>query len=141
MGFCESTLFTEESKPDHCFSLLLHLVTAMPQTTYNRPWPGWVVLAVTLPLTALFVAMAVTQGAKSPGPWIVLMADALVLILFTILDPEVTVKSRKVLPDGSVVNVRRPLVGFKKYETQVGLTGGYEVRFDGFRYEEAYLRI
>lgn len=113
----------------------------MPQTLYNRAWPRWLVLAVTLPLTALLIAMAVTQGLRSPAMWIVLVVEALTLILFTVLDPEVTIKSRRVMPDGRVVNVRRPLVGFKKYETQVGVLGGYEVRVDGFRYEEAYVRI
>jgi hypothetical protein len=113
----------------------------MPQTLYKRPWPRWVVLAVILPLTGLLIAMAATQGIQSPATWTVLLVEALALILFTVLDPEVTIKSRRVLPDGSVVRVRRPIVGFKKYETQVGVLGGYEVRFDGFRYEEAYLRI
>lgn len=38
--------------------------------------------------------------------------------------------------------MRRPFVGFKRWEVQVGLTGGYEVRaVDGWRYEPALIRI
>ncbi|KAI1373970.1 hypothetical protein F4677DRAFT_185099 [Hypoxylon crocopeplum] len=113
----------------------------MPQTMYNRPWPSWVILAVTIPLTALLVAMGITQGVHSLATWIVLLVDVLALITLSILDPEVTIESRKVLPDGNAVTVRRPIVGFKKCERIVGVTGGYEVRVDGFRYEEAYIRI
>lgn len=108
---------------------------------YNRPWPRWLALAVALPLTALVIALAVTRGPSSPATWIALGVEALALVALTVLDPEVTIESRKALPDGRVVTVRRPIVGFKKWERKVGVSGGYEVRVDGFRYEEAYLRI
>jgi len=108
---------------------------------YNRLWPRWVPFAVTLPLTALFIAMVVTRGVKSLTPWIILVVDAIALIVLAILDPEVTIETHKVLLDGRLVPVRRPIVGFKRCEREVGVTGGYEVRVDGFRYEEAYFRI
>lgn len=35
--------------------------------------------------------------------------------------------------------MRRPIVGFKRYERKVGVTGGYAVSVDWFRYEEGFL--
>ncbi|KAI1122982.1 hypothetical protein F5Y10DRAFT_62716 [Nemania abortiva] len=113
----------------------------MPQTVYRRPWPQWLVFAISLPLSAAWIILIIVQGATSHPAVIVGAADLLVLVLFTVLDPETTITTRKALPDGTVVKVRRPLVGFKKYEAPLGLTGGYEVRIDGFRYEPAYIRI
>lgn len=81
------------------------------------------------------------QGATSPTALSLGAACILVRFLFTVLDPDTTIESHKALPDGTVVDVRRPLVGFKRYEEPLGVTGGYEVRYDGYRYEPAYIRI
>ncbi|KAI0412441.1 hypothetical protein F5X98DRAFT_379789 [Xylaria grammica] len=113
----------------------------MPQTMYRRPWPAWLVLVLSLPLSITWIILILVQGNHSLAAPIVGGIDILVLLVFTILDPEVTITSRKVMPDGTVVSVRRPIVGFKRLESQLGLTGGYEVRIDGFRYEPAYIRI
>ncbi|KAI0465694.1 hypothetical protein F4859DRAFT_519805 [Xylaria cf. heliscus] len=113
----------------------------MPQTVYQRPWPSWLVLAISLPLTIAWVVLIFTEHATSPAAAIVGSTNILVLFIFTILDPETTITSRKVLSDGTMVKVRRPIIGFKSYESPLGLTGGYEVRIDGFRYEPAYIRI
>ncbi|KAI1328695.1 hypothetical protein F5Y16DRAFT_398149 [Xylariaceae sp. FL0255] len=113
----------------------------MPQTMYLRPWPDWLWLAITLPLVVLWVVLIWTLGANT-GP--ALLSGFLYLIvlgIFVLLDPETTTYTRKTLEDGTTVTVRRPLFGFKKYESLVGLTGGYEVRVDGYRYERAYIRI
>ncbi len=108
---------------------------------YNRPWPRWVPFAILMLLAGVLGAVQLTLGFRSPAIWIILLFGAIILVAFVILDPEVTIKSHKKLPDGRVVTVRRPIVGFKKYERAVGVTVGYEVRVDGFRYEEAYFRI
>ncbi|TRX87991.1 hypothetical protein FHL15_011132 [Xylaria flabelliformis] len=113
----------------------------MPQTVYRRPWPQWLVLVINLPLTIASLILIFTEGAISRAAVIVTSADVLVLLVFTILDPETTITSRGVLPDGTVVKVRRPIIGFKRCESPLGLTGGYEVRIDGFRYEPAYIRV
>ncbi|KAI0522093.1 hypothetical protein F5B22DRAFT_458397 [Xylaria bambusicola] len=112
----------------------------MPQTVYRRPWPTWLSVALVFPLTIAWIALIIIQGTS--GAAITIGAiDILVLIVFTILDPEVTIESRKIMPDGTVVNVRRPIVGFKRLESPLGVTGGYEVRIDGYRYEPAYIRL
>ncbi|KAI0425057.1 hypothetical protein F5Y09DRAFT_117257 [Xylaria sp. FL1042] len=113
----------------------------MPQTVYRRPWPAWLILAPGLPLSVSWVILIIVRGAKSGAALFVGAADILVLLVFTILDPEFTIVSRKVLPDETLVNVRRPIVGLKRLESPLGLTGGYEVRIDGYRYEPAYIRI
>ncbi|KAI0551694.1 hypothetical protein F4679DRAFT_122127 [Xylaria curta] len=113
----------------------------MPQTVYQRPWPQWLALAVVLPLTIAWLVLIFTEGAVSRAATILGSTDILVLLVFTILDPETTITSSGVLPDGTIVKVRRPIIGFKRYESSLGLTGGYEVRIDGFRYEPAYIRI
>lgn len=63
-------------------------------------------------------------------------------ILSVLIDPEVCYLwfTRK-NPDGTKIKVIKPLIGFRKYETQIGFTGGYEVRYDGWRYEPAFIRI
>ncbi|KAI0143798.1 hypothetical protein GGR57DRAFT_340102 [Xylariaceae sp. FL1272] len=113
----------------------------MPQTIYTRPWPEWLPLAIMLPLLILWIVLAATQGIGSLPATGVTFALSLSLSSFTLLDPETTTYTQKTLDDGTQVTVRRPLVGFKKYESLVGLTGGYEVRYDGYRYERAHVRI
>ncbi|KAI3327098.1 hypothetical protein HD806DRAFT_485980 [Xylariaceae sp. AK1471] len=113
----------------------------MPQTVYRSPWPAWLPIAISIPLSVGWFIIAAMQGATSYTAVFIGITILVVLLTFTVLDPECTVTSRKTLPDGTAVRVRRPIVGFKRYESQLGLTGGYEVRFDGFRYEPAYIRI
>lgn len=108
---------------------------------YNRPYPAWLILAVCLPLTTVVVVLLIVQGVGSRAPWIVLLINLLAMGVFAILAPDFTINSRRRMSDGTVQQVRRPLIGFRRCEKKVGLTGGYEVRVDGFRYEEAYLRI
>lgn len=99
------------------------------------------VLTISLPLTIAWLILIFLKGAISRAAVIVGSTDILVLLVFLVLDPETTITSRKVLPDGTAVKVRRPIIGFKRCESPLGLTGGYEVRIDGFRYEPAYIRI
>lgn len=108
---------------------------------YNRPYPAWLVLAVCLPLTAAVLVLAAVEGLASPAPWAALLANLAALGAFAVLAPDFTIGSRRTMPDGTVRRVRRPLVGFRRCERTVGATGGYEVRVDGYRYEEAYIRI
>lgn len=59
----------------------------------------------------------------------------------TIFDTGTAIVTRKELEDGTIVPVKRPLIGLKLHEIEVGVTGGCEVRSDGYRYEQALLRI
>ncbi|KAI1186551.1 hypothetical protein F5B17DRAFT_431472 [Nemania serpens] len=113
----------------------------MPQTVYRAPWPYWLPTLTSCPLVIAWVTLMFKQGATSPTALSLGAACILVRFLFTVLDPDTTIESHKALPDGTVVDVRRPLVGFKRYEEPLGVTGGYEVRYDGYRYEPAYIRI
>jgi len=113
----------------------------MPQVYYQRLLPSWILLIEALIFIAILIAVAVTQGVTSQAVWIVIFVQFLVQSLLTILDPGTTIESLKKMDDGSVVKVRRPIIGFRKCERIVGSTGGYEVRIDGFRYEEAYIRL
>lgn len=113
----------------------------MAQTRYNRPWPLWVPVVIFLPFTCALVGIAIVYGVQRPHVWIAIAVETLALLLMTALDPETTIESKGMLDDGTPVRVRRPLVGFKRLERKVGVTGGYEVRFDGYRYEEAYIRL
>ncbi|KAI1296135.1 hypothetical protein F5Y03DRAFT_398967 [Xylaria venustula] len=124
-----------------CYNELSSIHIEMPQTVYRRPWPSWLILATSLPLSITWIVLIFVQGGKSVAALFVGATDILVLLVFSILDPEFTITSRKALPDGTVVNVRRPIIGFKHLESPLGVTGGYEVRIDGFRYEPAYIRI
>ncbi|KAJ3577069.1 hypothetical protein NPX13_g3502 [Xylaria arbuscula] len=108
---------------------------------YRRPWPSWLAAAISIPLSITWIVLIFVYRNKSAAAPIVGAINITVLVIFTLLDPEVTISSRKVMPDGTVVNVRRPIVGFKRLESPLGLTGGYEVRIDGYRYEPAYIRI
>jgi hypothetical protein len=113
----------------------------MPQTVYRRPWPEWLVLAISIPLTVAWLVITITRGLTSYAALSIGITVIVVLLIFTVLDPETTILHCQIQPDGTVIRVKRPIVGFKRYESQLGLTGGYEVRVDGFRYERAYIRI
>lgn len=108
---------------------------------YQCPWPEWVALAIRLPLAVGWLVLIIVLGVSSDATLIVGILHFVAQLVFIFGDPETTITTRKALPDGTVVKVRRPIIGFKRYESPLGLTGGYEVRIDGYRYEPAYIRI
>lgn len=114
----------------------------MAQTRYKRPYSLHLFFAIYFPLVVVLVVLIVTLGTQHPASVSVL---ALVVVLGTlahIFDPDTAYHHTKTtLDDGTVVRVKRPYIGFKHLETKVGVTGNYEVRFDGWRYEEALIRI
>ncbi|KAI1818666.1 hypothetical protein GGS20DRAFT_581420 [Poronia punctata] len=111
------------------------------KTVYRRAWPRWLAPAIAIPLEIAWITIGFTQGFITKAASITGLVALLVLIFFTLIDPETTIPSRRTMPDGTTVNVRRPLFGLRRDETPLGLTGGYEVRIDGYRYEPAYIRI
>lgn len=113
----------------------------MVQTIYQCPWPEWVSLAIRIPLAITWLVLIIVLGVSSDTTLAVGILHFVAQLFFILCDPETTITTRKALPDGTVVKVRRPLIGFKRYESPLGLTGGYEVRIDGYRYEPAYIRI
>lgn len=108
---------------------------------YTRLYPNWLVALVCIPLTVLAIVLAIVKGLGSYAFFAALVTNPFFLVIFTVLDPDCVIKSRRTLPDGSIMAVRRPLIGFKRCVRKVGVTGGYEARIDGYRYEEAYIRI
>ncbi|KAI1164830.1 hypothetical protein F5B18DRAFT_227560 [Nemania serpens] len=113
----------------------------MAQTIYRRPWPDWLLVVIAFPLVIAWFTLIFLQGATSPAALSLGAACLIVRAVFTLFDPETTIESIKTMPDGTIVHVRRPLIGFKRCESSLGVTGGYEVRIDGYRYEPAYIRI
>ncbi|KAI0190574.1 hypothetical protein F4808DRAFT_401837 [Astrocystis sublimbata] len=113
----------------------------MAQTVYRRPWSQWIDITVVGSLTIAWFYLLLANGLLSPPTVITGAIDIVLLAVFSVFDPETTIMSQGTLADGTVVKVRRPLVGLRRCESQVGLTGGYEVRVDGYRYEPAYIRI
>lgn len=113
----------------------------MAQTRYKRPYSLRLFFAIYVPLAVAFIVLILTLGTQHPASISVL---ALVVVLGTlahIFDPDTAYHTKTTLDDGTVVRVKRPYIGFKHLETKVGVTGDYEVRFDGWRYEEALIRI
>lgn len=113
----------------------------MAQTMYTRPYPSWLMALVCLPCTALAIVLAIVKGLGSYAFFTALLINLFFLAIFAVLDPDCVIMSQRRMSDGSIVAVRRPLIGFKRCERRVGVTGGYEVRTDGYRYEQAYIRI
>jgi hypothetical protein len=113
----------------------------MPQTYYTRPNLKWVNITAVVFAVVYLVAL-VTRGPFNPPAYAAFAIVAACAFLTIVLDPETTYQTRRVLDDGREVRVRRPLVGFRSLEETMGANGGYEVRVvDGFRYEEALIRI
>ena len=113
----------------------------MPQTYYARPYPvKWLLITITI-LSIIYLLLCTTQGPAHPTSYITIITIVSITFLAILVDPETVYQTSRILEDGSEVRVRRPLIGFKSRETLVGLTGGYEVRVDGWRYEEALIRI
>ena len=48
--------------------------------------------------------------------------------------PDTCYQTQGLVDDGTLVKVRRPIIGFRSCEQVVGLTGGHEVSYDGWRY-------
>lgn len=92
----------------------------MPQTMYNRPYPAWLPLVVCIPLTVLVIVLAVVEGVRSPAPWIVLLAHFLAVAGFVVLAPDCAIKSWRIMPNGTVVLARRPLVGSRGAKERSG---------------------
>ncbi|KAH8658393.1 hypothetical protein BX600DRAFT_469065 [Xylariales sp. PMI_506] len=113
----------------------------MPQVMYNRPWPSWITFVIIFSTTVVAIAFIATKGIRSTITVAVVSVTLLMLTVISILDPETTIETRRTMSDGTVVHVRRPIIGFKRCERVVGVTGNYEVRVDGYRYERAYFRI
>ena len=90
---------------------------------------------------AAFVALFFTISRDSPITWIVLGVAFIISILGVLFDPDTCIQYTEQLADGTEVKVKQPLIGFKKYETLVGVTGDYEVGVDGWRRERALLRL
>ncbi|KAE8151485.1 hypothetical protein BDV25DRAFT_138816 [Aspergillus avenaceus] len=113
----------------------------MAQTYYSRPYSTkWLFIIVGI-LSVSYIGLCITKGPTHPASHAAITALFIVTCGAILVDPETTYETRKVLDDGREVAVRRPLIGFKSQERLVGLTGGYEVRVDGWRYEEALIRI
>ncbi|KAB8228076.1 hypothetical protein ETB97_011820 [Aspergillus alliaceus] len=113
----------------------------MAQTYYYRPYSvKWLFIIIGV-LSVVYLALCLTEGVSHPATLATIIAMFAIILAAIVVDPETTYVTSRVLDDGQVVRVRRPLVGFKSQETLVGLTGGYEVRVDGWRYEEALIRI
>jgi hypothetical protein len=114
----------------------------MSQIVYTAP--------LSLTTRLLIVVASCLAGAIS---WFAVGFDSAItktlgMIFFTLqivnalVDPDVCyIWFTRTNADGTKVKVIRPLVGFRKFETQIGFTGGYEVRYDGWRYEPAVFRI
>lgn len=80
-------------------------------------------------------------GGHHPATISVLSLVVVLGALASIFDPDTAYHTKATLDDGSLVRVKRPFIGFKHLETKVGVTGDYEVPFEGLRYEEALIRI
>ncbi|KAH8427368.1 uncharacterized protein LDX57_005081 [Aspergillus melleus] len=114
----------------------------MAQIYYTRPTPlltTFTIITVLFGLSALIAWMIL--GLQNTAGIALFAISSLAHCMNLLLDPETTYKTTRVLEDGTTVRVKRPLVGFKANETEVGVTGGYEVRVDGWRYEHALVRL
>lgn len=113
----------------------------MPQTLYDRPYSEAThVLALFIPCFAGVLSQSLL-GIESPVTRIFFAIFFILQLVLVLINPDICIWFTRTNPDGTKVRLKRPLVGFKRYETQVGFTGGYEVRYDGYRYEPALLRI
>lgn len=122
--------------------LLEYRLVAMPQTYYARPYPVKCLSTIIITiLSIIYLLLCTTQGPAHPTSHITIITTFGITFLAILVDPETVYQTSRVLEDGTEVPVRRPLIRFKSCETLVGLTGGYEVRVDGWRYEEAFIRI
>lgn len=107
----------------------------MVQTRYRRPYNKWLYLAILFALLTTYLVLLSTVGQA----WYTILVFFAMLALnlcAMLFDPE-TLLHTGYLEDGTEVQIKRPIIGLKKYETQYGLTGDYEVSNDGFRYEKA----
>lgn len=112
----------------------------MAQTYYRRPYSllWFFVIQFTLLVTYITLLALRTHHLLT---LLTITTVAINSILGALFDPETCYKTKTMLDDGTVVRVKRPFIGLKSHEDLVGLTGGYEVRVDGWRYEKALIRI
>ncbi|KAI2606804.1 uncharacterized protein GGS25DRAFT_306572 [Hypoxylon fragiforme] len=106
----------------------------IPQTRYNRPWPEWAHPAMNGAFAIATLILGILSFIQKPYfyiMWIVIVVSCIVSVSLTLFDPETTFESRKIMPNGEVVTVRRRIVGFRKCERIVGVTGNYGVRQKG----------
>lgn len=113
----------------------------MAQTRYKRPYSVRLFFAIYTPLCVAYIVLGVKLGVGHPASITVVALLFVLGFAASIFDPDFAYETHTTLDDGTVVRVRRPYIGFKHLETKVGVTGDYEVRFDGWRYEEALLRL
>lgn len=112
----------------------------MAQTYYRRPYSLLWFYAVQLTLTVTYIIL-LTLGTHPHLAFLTITTTGINNVLAGLFDPEICYKTKTTLDDGTVVRVKRPFIGLKSHEDLVGLTGGYEVRVDGWRYEPALIRI
>lgn len=116
----------------------------MPQIVYKAPLSFPVRTSILFVFVLSFALSWYFAGFEAP------LTKTLMLIFFTlqiasvVVDPEICYiwYTRRDPEDGTKkIKVVRPVIGFRSCETQIGFTGGYEVRYDGWRYERALIRI
>lgn len=112
----------------------------MAQTYYRRPYSLLWFFAIQLTLMIIYIIL-LTLGKHPHLAFLTITTVSINSILGTLFDPETCYKTKTTLDDGTVVRVKKPFIGLKSHEDLVGLTGGYEVRVDGWRYEKALIRI
>jgi hypothetical protein len=113
----------------------------MVQTRYRRPFSLPLHFAILAVLFVVFVVLLVKLGGRHPATITIMSLILAIAILGRIFDPDTAYLTETTLDDGTVVPVKRPLIGFKHLEVKLGVTGDYEVRSDGWRHEPALLRI
>lgn len=116
-------------------------VRAMVQTRYKRPFSLPLHFGILAALFVVFVVLLVKLGGRHPATITIMCLILAIAILGRIFDPDTAYLTETTLDDGTVVPVKRPLIGFKHLEVKLGVTGDYEVRSDGWRHEPALLRI
>ena len=107
----------------------------MAQTRYKRPYSLRLFFAIYILLCVAFIVFIVKLRGHHPATISVLSLVVVLGALASIFDPDTAYHTKATLDYGSVIRVKRPFIGFKHLETKVGVTGDYEVRFDGWRYE------
>lgn len=116
----------------------------MPQIVYKAP----LTFPIRISILSVFAVSAVLSwyfsGFRAPLTKTLMFIYFTLQIVNSILDPEVCCiwyTRRDPEDETRKIKVVRPVIGFRSCETQIGFTGGYEVRYDGWRYERALIRI
>lgn len=145
LDFTEFTLQLQHQN----ISKIIHTYTQtdeknMPQIVYTAPLSAPLRM-YTMALCGLSAALSwFLTGFESPLTKTLVNTFSTLQILNFFFDPEMCYiwYTRRDPENGTVkIKVIRPLIGFRRCETQIGLTGSYEVRDDGWSYECALIRI